>query len=544
MGSRVGQLANFLDGIPVVVNTAQRDAQFPAPIDTNQRVENLATGYIERYTGTTWVPDLVIGNAGPILNAQAFGAKADGTTDDTAAIQAAVTAAGAAKSALFFPPTSTYYKITADISVANPVRIYGWGAGSKIQNDTSNFGIFTLADGVTDVEISDLFLKSTSPVSVLGRSCVYINPNATGAGVRRVWLRNLRIECGGTSGISANQLIDSWITDCSIDNLGTGEHGIYLSNSGGDSQNVFISRVIARSSLTSNRIGLQLRGCKQIHVLGYSVYGFQDGVLCSVGNATVESEFAHIFVSGCGRYGFDSFDAALLNSKVNHLRLYDCGTNGIRSDGGIDSCQFNDIEIIRSIASGIRVNSVVNSTFDNILVIDADNGGIGAGGDDSAAYRFNSGNGNNRFTNLRARTSGSKYRYAWSNGSGDTVTNKFVGLQFDAGRTGTYDLGANGNTFVEDPNVSADRGDNNVTLQAPGDAQTQRFATALTGVRTVTLNAAFTGARFRITREATATGASALNVGTGPLKALAVGQWCEVVYNASGAWVLSTFGSL
>jgi hypothetical protein len=44
-------------------------------------------------------------------------------------------------------------------------------------------------------------------------------------------------------------------------------------------------------------------------------------------------------------------------------------------------------------------------------------------------------------------------------------------------------------------------------------------------------------------RKATATGAFNLNVGTGPLKALAVGQWCEVEYDGT-AWFLSQFGSL
>jgi hypothetical protein len=60
---------------------------------------------------------------------------------------------------------------------------------------------------------------------------------------------------------------------------------------------------------------------------------------------------------------------------------------------------------------------------------------------------------------------------------------------------------------------------------------------------TLSTTGAHNGARFRIVREAAATGASALNVGAGPLKALAAGQWCDVIFDGS-AWRLVGSGSL
>ena len=97
-----------------------------------------------------------------------------------------------------------------------------------------------------------------------------------------------------------------------------------------------------------------------------------------------------------------------------------------------------------------------------------------------------------------------------------------------------------------DGNVSANRGDADVTLVWQQDASTQRFNTALTALRTVTLSTtnARTGAKFRVVRQASATGAFNLNVGSGPLKALtAASQWCEVEYDGS-AWVLTAYGTL
>jgi hypothetical protein len=94
--------------------------------------------------------------------------------------------------------------------------------------------------------------------------------------------------------------------------------------------------------------------------------------------------------------------------------------------------------------------------------------------------------------------------------------------------------------------ISADNGDAAKTLTAQIDESTQRWNTALTVARAVTLNTtgAFKGARFRIVREAGATGAFNLNIGTGPLKALtAAGQWAEVEYDGT-AWRLTANGSL
>lgn len=89
----------------------------------------------------------------------------------------------------------------------------------------------------------------------------------------------------------------------------------------------------------------------------------------------------------------------------------------------------------------------------------------------------------------------------------------------------------------------AAKGDVDATLAVDTDALNQAWKTTLTADRTVTLSTtgAVAGARFRISRPAG--GAFNLNVGTGPLKALAAGTWCEVTYNGT-AWELTAYGSL
>lgn len=93
--------------------------------------------------------------------------------------------------------------------------------------------------------------------------------------------------------------------------------------------------------------------------------------------------------------------------------------------------------------------------------------------------------------------------------------------------------------------VSDDIGDNNANLGIFGGTSTVRWAASLNANRTVTLPTvanSYNGQKFRVVREATATGAFTLAIAS--LKSLAAGQWCDVEYSVSGGWRLTAFGSL
>lgn len=91
--------------------------------------------------------------------------------------------------------------------------------------------------------------------------------------------------------------------------------------------------------------------------------------------------------------------------------------------------------------------------------------------------------------------------------------------------------------------VVADVGNAAKTLSVAVSDEVQVWNTPLTADRAVTLSAtsAYPGATFRIVRTAAATGAFSLNVGTGPLRALDAGEWCDVTWNGS-AWFLAAYG--
>jgi len=85
--------------------------------------------YARNGTNTGWVVDGRLAPPAPasadyVVNVRSYGAIGDGTTDDTAACQAALTAA--ANRALFFPPGR--YRITSTLLLANAaVHIFGAG---------------------------------------------------------------------------------------------------------------------------------------------------------------------------------------------------------------------------------------------------------------------------------------------------------------------------------------------------------------------------------------------------------------------------------
>jgi len=114
----------------------------------------------------------------------------------------------------------------------------------------------------------------------------------------------------------------------------------------------------------------------------------------------------------------------------------------------------------------------------------------------------------------------------------------------DQSTTLVYDGNFNAGVPVSPPEYQVVATNADFTLTAFVSGQNVLHTGTLTADRAVTLsttNARAGRTKYRIARSGA--GAFNLNVGTGPLKALASGQWCDVVYNGS-AFVLTGYGSL
>lgn len=74
-----------------------------------------------------------------------YGAVGDGTTDDTAAIQAAITAASSSGKSVFLPSPSSFYKITAALNLGSGCHIIGeQGYKTIIRNTSSSGQVFNI----------------------------------------------------------------------------------------------------------------------------------------------------------------------------------------------------------------------------------------------------------------------------------------------------------------------------------------------------------------------------------------------------------------
>lgn len=153
------------------------------------------------------------------LNVLDFGAKGDGTTDDTTAIQDAIDALPAQGGTVYVP--SGTYKITKALALRDSMRMLGDGPASTVISQAT-----ASADGFAGTDI--LFLEIES-LRISGPS------TGTGIGIRltrvenqntnNVYIRNVFVRTFGGDGIWASNLIVSTFSNVqSVSNGGWGFH--------------------------------------------------------------------------------------------------------------------------------------------------------------------------------------------------------------------------------------------------------------------------------------------------------------------------------
>jgi len=192
---------------------------------------------------------------GAAINVLDYGAVGDGTTNDTAAIQAAINAAIAQRKALYFPRTTLgtlgLYLITAPLTISAGIHIYGEGTNYSglLCNNTSGFQI---AAGVNFVTIENLAIIQTTRYSTTPNSYTAIETLGT-TGSRNFWhiYRDLFID-----GFEyAFELSYTWSTVINSVQSVFGFSGIYAP---GISVNNYVSNCGFGGSSAANSVGIQI----------------------------------------------------------------------------------------------------------------------------------------------------------------------------------------------------------------------------------------------------------------------------------------------
>ena len=305
-----------------------------------------------------------------IINVKAYGAKGDGTTDDTAAIQAAIDAAELVRGTVFFPTGE--YKITAalvcDVQGVSLIGVSSNGTlgsatiGSAIKQITTTVDCLKIkADGIT---VQDLQLNG--PSSGTGRGLV-IDTEVSGPPTQyQVTVRRVRARNFGGDGVVA--LKSEQLTLDTVLSTANGGKGIYIDLSGSSvPTNPLLINCRASSNTGTHQIHIKdaigpvLINCQALTgTAGNANLRLQNCSAPSVINGDYESggDFG-IQVSGSGGSIRDA-DFISVTTGINVTSW---------TDGMIEGCRFTSTvtnSIATDSATRISVSSLADSSVSGI----------------------------------------------------------------------------------------------------------------------------------------------------------------------------------
>ena len=257
-----------------------------------------------------------------VINVRDYGATGNGTTDDTAAIQSAITAASSG-GVVYFP--SGTFKVVGTVSVAKPLTLTGPGVLYK-----SSTGSALLDVSSSDVTLRGLTLQNigTSGTAVDGTYAVYVHGPTYSSPLSDIVIENCRIIDWAHSGIWAVNVTrmlvrgnrirnlmyagvmllsatDSSVTHNRVSDLVqktpvVNTYGIAVSDventDAGRSRNVIIANNIVKN--VTQWEGIDTHGGVGILVIGNTVVGCYDGIAMVSGNAERITAPRNVVVTG------------------------------------------------------------------------------------------------------------------------------------------------------------------------------------------------------------------------------------------------------
>lgn len=516
-------LAQLIDATPVVQSSTDRGLKFPAP-PTDQRVFNKGTGNTERWNGAAWVVDS--GGAAAALGwfnvtDAIFGGVADGVTETLGSFQAATTAAGVIGGTVAIPATASFYKVGGTITYSAGVYFLGLGHAPTLKESIAGQTLFQF------VGASEL-----APLNAHFQNLVLDNLNGgTGCAIRArnfqpIFLENVSI-VHYKQGLWADWGNAVFVNHCQIV---LNERGIQVGgNLGGGTP---AAGAGIRAAPQQNNPGMDLVVIRDTVFSSNQVDINDMGSIVALGGLTI---------SGCTFY-----EGPAVAGKFRFISLT------ARKGWTVEGCWFECQQAARTM--------VFAGAFDY---------------DGNAAAVCSGGNvrGNDFLYNVAGATSigvdphasdclieGNTFEFAAGarpislsdNTRASTVRkNAYLTYPDIAGYVDPVNIGtpAVPHIIQQDDFLTGDRGDNNVVLKTfdttINSYVTQRFATNLTGNKTVTLPAAagslWNGAHFRIVR----TGLGAFTLDVGGLKVIpnATAAFVDVMYDGA-AWRLTGYGTL
>jgi len=371
-------MTQFTDG-QTVVNAAWLNSVDKA---VNQSGTTAGAALIS-YTppGTGAVATVVASKLGQYISVKDFGAVGNGSTDDTAAIQAAINyVASLSGATLYFPPGT--YKTTSTISSSGSFfGLSGSGlAGSTIAPAFGNADIFSFSGNWISVE--NLLFNSSSGSFTLG---YWINFSGTQG---NYWVNRLVINNGYRGiGFTGSTVTNTYITNSIINNLV--HYGIYYSTTYTGLAYINNLRMQCAGG-TSTHAGIFIQNGDTFHFSNIDISGWYFGIFVfpAASGFVRNLHGTNITCDGAGRVGSTQpswlIDGSGIGSDVSRIRLTNCWAGSTIGADGFFINQTNDVSLVNCSAinnglNGIHIlgSSSVGTRVDSCTVVG--NGTSGSG---------------------------------------------------------------------------------------------------------------------------------------------------------------------
>lgn len=263
---------------------------------------------------------------GEVINVLDYGAKGDGITDDTAAIQAAITAAGVGTGNTVFIPAGTYI-CSAPINMAEYVTLQGAGQiATTLKWNTTGIGI----QMISPINSSTGVFISIRDLALENRNVLNVNGGFVDVGGTYINITNLLV-VGFKYGVILDQseLVDINLCHFTLQTTG----GVWLANG---------NNTVGTLGDFTNRISIK---CSQFNESNVTSIGIID-----------DGGYVHVFEDN--NY----------NACVNHIRL--SGGKGVNIRGGeFESASSTNILMSALSHTGSSSGASSNVLLDGCLIV-------------------------------------------------------------------------------------------------------------------------------------------------------------------------------